>query len=140
MAIKEKLVALMGEPDKAGRAIGEKKKMIAQYKAAQIAKPLPSKPTKSDKINPKAKYGDRPGEMRPEDIEKPTRRTEVAKRDSWDYSKDGNYIDVTLGKEKLNRDLKKVGKPPTQAHASDLILRDKLRSMKVPKALVGKKK
>jgi hypothetical protein len=140
MAIKEKMQALMGDAPAAGKQIGEKKKMIAQYKAAQIAKPLPAKPSKSDKINPKAKYGDRPGEMRPEDIEKPTRRTEVAKRDSWDYSKDGNYIDVTLGKEKLNRDLKKVGKPPTQAHASDLILRDKLRSMKVPKALVGKKK
>jgi hypothetical protein len=69
MAIKAKMQALMGDAPAAGKAIGEKKKMIAQYKAAQMAKPLPSKPSKSDKINPKAKYGDKPGEPRPEKLE-----------------------------------------------------------------------
>jgi hypothetical protein len=69
MAIKAKLQALMGDAPAAGKQIGEKKKMIAQYKAAQIAKPLPAKPSKSDKINPKAKYGDKPGELRPEQVE-----------------------------------------------------------------------
>jgi hypothetical protein len=68
MAMKEKMQALMGDAPAAGKAIGEKKKMIAEYKAAQMAKPLPKPAAKSDKINPKAKYGDRPGEKRPEEL------------------------------------------------------------------------
>jgi hypothetical protein len=71
MAIKEKMQALMGDAPADGKAIGYKKKQIAEYKAAEIAKPLPKKTvaTKSDKINPKAKYGDKPGELRPEQVE-----------------------------------------------------------------------
>jgi hypothetical protein len=68
MAMKDKMQALMGDAAAEGKAIGEKKKNIAQYKASQIAKPLPKPVAKSDKINPKARYGDRPGEMRPEEL------------------------------------------------------------------------
>jgi hypothetical protein len=71
MAIKAKMQALMGDAPAAGKAIGYKKKNIAEYKAAQMMKAMPKKmmADKSDKINPKAKYGDRPGEMRPEQME-----------------------------------------------------------------------
>jgi hypothetical protein len=70
MAVAEKMKALMGDAAAEGKSIGEKKKNIAEYTAAQISRPLPKKtaPTKSDKINPKAKYGDRPGEKRPEEL------------------------------------------------------------------------
>jgi hypothetical protein len=71
MAIKAAMKALVGDAAADGKAIGYKKKQIAEYKAAEIAKPLPKKPgaTKSDRINPKAKYGDKPGELRPEQVE-----------------------------------------------------------------------
>jgi hypothetical protein len=69
MAVAEKMKALMGDAAAEGKSIGEKKKNIAEYTAAQISRPLPKKTVaKSDKINPKAKYGDRPGEKRPEEL------------------------------------------------------------------------
>lgn len=57
------------ESTQAGTAIGDKMRMIQQYKdataPAPAAKPsAPAKPSPQDMVNPSAKYGGRPGEKR----------------------------------------------------------------------------